>query len=325
MVWANDNKTLFYTTLDDIQRAGWVYRHRLGDDVANDKMMLEEPDKAFDIGLAKTGTKKYILAGYTSNETSEVRYLEASNPDGEFKIFEPRKQGVEYEIEDQKDRFLILTNEDAPNFKVMITPISAISKSNWKELVATNDSIKIDYVEVFKDFYVLFEREGGLRQIAVYDMKTNRRKVLDMPEPIYAVYPTFETEYASDILRYKYTSLTTPTTVYDYNMSTGDTKLMKRDFVGGGFNSDDYVSERLFATAKDGTKIPISVVHRKDVVKKRRSFSMATVLTATPLNPDSPRSDSVCSIGALSMPSLTFVAVVLWGGTGTTKASCSTR
>ena len=265
VVWSGDNKTLYYTTLDEIQRAGWVYRHRLGEDPENDKMMLEEPDKAYDISLSKTGTKKYILAQIESNETSEVRYLPTSDPNAEFKIFEPRNKDVEYEIEDQGNRFLILTNEDAPNFRLMSTPIAKTARANWKELVPHNDSVKIDYVEVFKDYYVLFERESGLRQIAVYDIKTNTRNVLKMPEPIYAVYPTFETEYASDVLRYQYTSLTTPTTIYDYNMKTGKTTMMKRNFVGGGFDPDNYVAERLFATAKDGTKIPISVVHRKDV------------------------------------------------------------
>jgi oligopeptidase B len=265
--WANDNKTLFYAIADEAWRTYKLFRHTLGEDPANDKLMYHEKDDAFFLDIGKSKSQKYLFLSLESMTTSEVHYLDADDPVGKFRVIHPRQHEMEYSVHHHDDQFYIVTNDDAKNFKLMRVPVSEPSKKNWKEVIPHRDSVKLDRIEVFRDFMVLYEREEGLRQIKINDFATGQIHKIEFPEPVYTCWGEWNPDYKSQLLRFNYASLITPNSVYDYNMKTKERELKKQKEVLGGYDPDEYQSERSFATADDGTRIPISMVYRKGMVK----------------------------------------------------------
>jgi len=266
-VWANDNTTLFYTTKDDTLRAYKIFRHVLGTDPAQDAEVYHEKDPTFSTAVYKTKSDQYLIIASYQTLSSEMRYLDANNPTGDFQIFQERERDHEYSISHYKDKFYIVTNWNAQNFRLMETEVNKTEKSNWKEVIPHRRDVLLNGMDAFEDYLVLSERKDGLRQIRVMTQSGDRDFYIDFKEEAYTAYPTNNPELDTEILRFSYSSLTTPRTVYDYNMRTGDRKLLKRQEVLGDFDPDDYHSERLSASARDGTKVPISLVYRKGLTK----------------------------------------------------------
>ena len=267
--WANDNKTIFYTVRNEVDNRPFkLFRHKLGTKQSADKLIFHEPDEMFWMGLGKTKSKKFLILNLGSHSTTENWILDADKPDGEFKLVAPRVDGVEYYLDHHGDKFYITTNENAQNFKLMTAPISKPSKDNWKEYIGHREDVTLEGIDVFKNYLVMFEREEGLVKIAVINLQTNDKHYVQFPEPVYSVEPSTNVDFNTNLLRYSYTSLVTPSSIYDYNMDTREATLLKQREVLGDFNPDDYQSERVFATGYDGAQIPMSIVYRKDMFKK---------------------------------------------------------
>jgi len=268
-VWAADNKTIFYTSKNPVTLLSEkIKRHVLGTNAAADVVVYEEKDPSNYIGVGKTKSEEYILIVSGATLSSEYRILPADQPMADFKVFQPRMKEVLYDLEHANGLFYIRTNMNAKNFKVMTSTESNTNVTSWSELVPHKDSILIEGLDVFKNYIMLSERKKGLTQIHVINTSTGAEHYLDFGEPSYAAYPMSTPEYNTDVIRYSYTSLTTPGSVFDYNMSSKEKKLMKQQEVVGGYNAEDYVTERLYATAKDGTKVPISIVYKKGFKKE---------------------------------------------------------
>ncbi|NLR61269.1 S9 family peptidase [Chitinophaga polysaccharea] len=268
--WANDNKTLFYARKDTVTlRADRIMRHTLG--TATDKEIYHEADETFDVAISKTKSGKYIVINSESTLSSESRVLDADKPNDAFHVFQPREKDMLYTIDHRDDKFYIVTNWEALNFRLMEAPLGKTSRQNWKELIPHRADVLLEGVELFKDFTVLEERKGGLTQIRVINDKTHTDKYLAFSEAAYTASVGNNPEMDSKELRYHYTSMITPNSVYDYNMETGKSELKRQQEVLGGYDPKDYASERLFATATDGTKIPISIVYKKTFEKNSKS------------------------------------------------------
>ncbi len=268
-VWAADNKTIFYTSKNPVTLLSEkIKRHVLGTNAAADVVVYEEKDPSNYIGVGKTKSEEYILIVSGATLSSEYRILPADQPMADFKVFQPRMKEVLYDLEHANGLFYIRTNMNAKNFKVMTSTESNTNVTSWSELIPHKDSILIEGLDVFKNYIMLSERKKGLTQIHVINTSTGAEHYLDFGEPSYAAYPMPTPEYNTDVIRYSYTSLTTPGSVFDYNMSSKEKKLMKQQEVVGGYNAEDYVTERLYATAKDGTKVPISIVYKKGFKKE---------------------------------------------------------
>jgi oligopeptidase B len=269
--WANDDKTVFYNTLDEAKRPYKLYRHTLGTDSKNDALVYHEKDEAFNLDLKKSKSKAYLFMLLESETTSEDWYLDASHPDGDFKIIQPRQHEMEYSVEQHGDKFYILTNDNAKNFKLMQAPITNPSKENWKEIIPNRDSVKIDNVEVFKNHLVVYERERGLKKIRITNLTDNQVHYVDFPEPVYTFWPERNPDFNTNLLRFDYTSLIIPRSVFDYDMDKRTRELKKQDEVLGGYNPSLYQSERIFAKASDGTLVPISLVYKKGMIKNSKN------------------------------------------------------
>lgn len=267
--WAADNKTVFYTLMDDTGRAFLIKKHVLGSDIAEDKTVYEEKDGQFWTGIGKSRNRKYLLISSSSSTTSEVRYLDAATPDGEFKIFRAREKGIEYGLICHDEYFYVLTNENAVNFKIMRTRTDAIATASWEEFMPARDNVLIDDMDEFAGHLVICEREEGLQKVRYIDCKSGEAKFIPFPEAVYSVTLDTNPEYNTTQLRYHYFSLTTPETVYDFDMATGKAELKKQTEVLGTFKSENYQSERIFAKATDGTLVPVSLVYRKDTHAKK--------------------------------------------------------
>ena len=271
VVWANDNQTLFYTRLDEAYRPHQVWKHRLGQDPSQDVMVFEEPDDAYYLSVGGTRSEAYIVVSFNSKVTSEVYVLDASQPDGDFRLVAPRQHGVEYAIahhpgdDRSDDRFYIVTNEEAVNFKLMVTPVDALAKQNWQTVIPHRPQVQLRSVDVFREHLVIYERQGGLPTIRVQNLTTGEETALDFPEPTYSVWSGAMPEFDNSILRFTYTSLITPSSVFDYDMNTHQRQLKKETPVLGGYDRSQYQSEWLMATAADGTAVPISLVYKKDM------------------------------------------------------------
>jgi len=265
--WANDNKTLFYTVKDKTLRPYRVYKHTLGTKVETDQLIYEETDPTFVSYVYKTKSNKFLVIGSQSTMTDEYRILEANNPDGEFRIFNKRIRGLEYSFSHQDDRFLIRTNYKATNFRLMECEDHTTSIENWTEVIPHNEEVLLEAVDAFADFFVLDERKNGLPQFRIVDIKNNKQHYLKFEEDDYYAFLHVNPEYNTHTLRYGYTSLKTPKTVFDYDIVSFDKTLKKQEEVVGGYNPDDYVSERLYAESRDGTQIPVSVVYKKGFKK----------------------------------------------------------
>ncbi|MDX6304221.1 MAG: oligopeptidase [Blastocatellia bacterium] len=264
LAWATDNKTLFYVTEDAVtKRNDKMFRHVLGSDKYD--LLYDEKDELFDIGVQRSRDKAVIMLAAASKTSTEFRYIPAGNPEAAWKTIIARQADHEYDVEHRGDLFYIRTNKGAKNFRVVTAPVSDPSEKNWKEFIAHRPAVKIEGVDLFKDYAALSEWENGLEQIEVVDFKTNRRSRIEFPEPVYAAGLSTNREFDSTVLRYNYQSLVTPSSVFDYDMKTGQATLLKQTDVPGGFDKANYKSERVFATASDGTKIPMSVVYKRSV------------------------------------------------------------
>jgi oligopeptidase B len=262
VMWATDNKTLFFTTEDAVtKRSDKFHRHVLGTDKTD--VVVEEKDEIFDLGAGRTRDKSMILIGSYAKTSSEFRYLPADQPMSEPKLIRAREAGHEYDVDHYGDNFYIRTNKGAKNFRVVSAPVSDPSEKNWKEFVPHQPAVKVDDITFFAGHGVVSEWEGGLQKLRVIDMKTKKSHRIKFPEPVYAASITVNREFNTPVVRYNYQSLVTPGSVFDYNMNTQQSTLLKETEVPGGFDRKNYVSERLFATATDGTKVPLSVVYRK--------------------------------------------------------------
>ncbi|WP_051349954.1 S9 family peptidase [Dyadobacter alkalitolerans] len=270
--WGNDNKTLFYTaTNPKTLLSEKIKRHTLGADSKKDAVVYAEKDNSNYIGVGKTKSEKYIIIASSATMSSEYRILDADKPEGDFEVFQPRMKNVLYDIDHQNDKFLIVTNKDALNFKLMETPLNKTGVENWKEVIPTRKDVLLEGIDVFKDFLVITERKNGLLQLRIRNIKTNAEHYVDFGEPAYMAYASSNPEFDSQNLRYVYTSLTTPNSVYDYNMETKGKELKKRQEVIGGYDPEQYVTERLYAEARDGVKVPISLVYKKGTVKSEKT------------------------------------------------------
>ena len=261
VAWATDNKTIFFTTEDAVtKRSDKFFRHVLGSDKTD--LIFEEKDELFDIGAGRSRDKAVILLGSESKTSTEWRYLPADAPAAGFKIISPREADHEYNVDHRGDLFYIRTNKGAKNFRVVTAPVQNPAQANWKELIAHRPKVKVEDIDLFADHLVLSEWEKGLQRIEILDFKTNKKRRVKFPEPVYSASLAQNREFATPVVRYNYQSLVTPSSVFDYNMNTGQATLLKETEVPGGFNRSNYKSERLFAIATDGTKIPLSVVYR---------------------------------------------------------------
>ncbi|NOR22268.1 MAG: prolyl oligopeptidase family serine peptidase [Candidatus Aminicenantes bacterium] len=266
--WANDNKTVFYILKDEeTLRSYKILRHVLGTDPSSDKEVFEEKDVTFSAYVYKSKSKKYLIIGSGSTLSDEYRFLDAGNPDGKFKIIQPREKGLEYSVDHYRDEFFIRTNYKAKNFRLMATPVNKTTKGNWKEVIPHRDDVLLQGFEIFKDFLVVNERKNGIPNLRIMRWDKKGEHYLDFEEEAYSAYIAYNPEFDTDVLRYGYTSMTTPRSVFDYNMNTKEKTLLKQQEVLGDFDSNNYHAERLYATARDGTKVPISLVYRKGLEK----------------------------------------------------------
>jgi oligopeptidase B len=264
IAWANDNRTLFYAMQDpETLRRYRIYRHVLGTDASEDALVYEETDEEFSSFVFRTKSKAYIMIGSFQTLSSEYRYMDANDPAGEFRILLPRERDHEYSVDHYEDHFYIRTNDGAKNFRLMRTPVSDTRKPAWEELIPHRDEVLLGGFEIFADQLVVSERKDGLTLLRVMPWDGSGEHYLDFGEPAYRASIGINPDFNTRVLRYNYTSLTTPNSVYDYDMETREQMLMKRDEVLGGFDPGDYVTERLSATASDGVKVPISLVYRK--------------------------------------------------------------
>jgi oligopeptidase B len=264
LTWANDNRTLFYAKQDPTTlRAYQIYRHVLGSDPAKDQLVFEETDETFAAYVFKTKSKKYLMIVSSHTLSQEYRYLETDNPTGTFSVFLPRERDHEYHLDHYQDRFLIRTNDHAKNFRLMATAVDKPSREHWHEIIPHRQDVFLGDFEIFKDYLVLEERKRGLNHLRVVPWSGSGEHYLEFDEPAYRVNLGTNLEFDTTLLRFEYTSMKTPLSVYDYNMVTRAKTLLKRDEVLGGFDADHYVTERLYARAPDGTEIPLSIVYRK--------------------------------------------------------------
>ena len=264
VVWAQDNKTLFYVTEDAVtKRSDKFYRHVLGTDKY--ELIYDEKDELFDIDAARSRDKQVIFLQSSSKTSTEVHYLPASQPNASFKVIIPRTPEHEYDVNHRDGLFYIRTNKGAKNFRVVTAPVSDPSEKNWKEFVAHRPAVKIEGVSLYKDHAVLPSWENGLQQLEVIDFKNDKRHRIKFPEPVYSAGLSNNREFNTNVVRFYYNSMVTPFSTFDYNMDTGKETLLKQTEVPGGFDRTNYKSERVFALASDGTKIPMSMVYRKGV------------------------------------------------------------
>jgi oligopeptidase B len=269
--WANDNKNLFYTFKNPVTLLSEkIKRHTLG--AAKDVIVYDEKDKSNYIGVSKSKNNKFIFISSNATMSTEIKMIDAAKPNEEFKIFQPRMKNVLYDVITLADKFLILTNKDsALNFKLMECSLNKTNSINWKEVIPHRKDVLLQGVEEFKDFIVINEVKDGLVQLCIQNLKDNSSHYLNFGEVAYTAYFGSNPDYTSTTLRYGYTSLTTPNSTYDYNLVTRDKKLMKQQEIIGGYDASQYVSERLYAIAIDGTKVPISLVYKKGFKKDGKS------------------------------------------------------
>lgn len=265
--WASDNKTFFYSRKDEqTLRPDRIYKHILGTNPDDDEVVYFEKDETFDVSVYKSKSRKYIMINSDSTMTSEYRYLLASKPNGKFKVFQKRTRGLEYSISHFEDHFYIVTNKDkATNFKLMKTPEDATSKENWVDLIPHREQVLVEAIDIFKDYLVVSERFNGLNQLKIMPWK-GKEYYLPFDSETYMAYTTTNIDFDTEILRYSYQSLATPSSVIDFNMRTKEkTVLKEQEVLGGTYDKSNYTEKRIWATAKDGIKVPISMIYKNGV------------------------------------------------------------
>jgi oligopeptidase B len=268
IAWANDNQTIFYTVEDEqTKRQYRMYRHSMNGPAGQDALVFEEADERFEVGVRKTRSGRYLLLESGSHTTSEFRYIDAAKPAAKWMVIAERQQGVEYYVDNHGDEFYIRANDKGRNFRLVKAPVSAPFKENWKEIIPVRPDVMLSGLEMFEDFYVLAERENGLPELTVVNLASGDKKRIAYTEPVYAAFPQVNREFKTKLFRYSYQSLVTPASVFDYDVEKHSSTLLKQTEVPGGYEPSKFTSERVWAAAQDGVKVPVSVVYRKDLKK----------------------------------------------------------
>ena len=265
--WANDNKTVFYASKNPVTlRNDKIYRHVLGTDPSEDELIYEEDDETFWTFVYKSKSDKYIIIGSYSTLTTEYRFLDAEQPRGEFKVIQERERGLEYSVAHYDGKFYILTNKDeAQNFKLMETPVEKTEKENWTDVIPHREDTLLEDISIFKDFLAIEERSEGLKKIRIRKWDGSEDFYLPFDEETYSATVYNNPEFETDLIRYSYNSMTTPNSVIDYNVKTKTKEIKKeQEVLGGKFDKDNYTSERIWATTRDGKRVAISMVRHKD-------------------------------------------------------------
>jgi oligopeptidase B len=264
IVWASDNQTVFYVARDAALRPHQVWRHRLGDRIDDAVLVYQEDDERFRVGVTRSKSGGFLFIDVASSVTSEVRVLEADNPTGEFRLVEPRQDQLLYSLDHHGDRFLVVTNaEGAVNFKLMEAPVSDPGASNWRDLIEHRDDVRLHEINVFRDWIVLAEQADAVPRVRVMNAASGEIREVDVPEEVSSTFVGENPEFNRSVLRFEYESMVTPHSTFDLDLDTWERTLIKREPVLGGFDSADYQSERQWASAPDGTRVPISVVYKK--------------------------------------------------------------
>src|SRR5690606_21776177 len=270
IVWANDNRTLFYSRQDpDTLRSFQIYRHVLGTSQADDVLVFQEDDDTFTCHVSKSKSRQYIFITSQSTVSTESRMLPADMPNAEPSLIQERIRDLEYTVEHYENDLLILTNDKgASNFKLVKTPLKATDKAHWIDLIPHREEVLLEGFEVFKEFLVLEERYNGLNRIQIRDWSSEASHYIDFDDPSYSAWIGHNPEFDSEVLRFGYNSLTTPASTYDYHIKTQEKVLLKQQEIVGGYDPSEYRSERIWATAEDGTQVPISLVYKVSLFTK---------------------------------------------------------
>ncbi len=264
VAWASDNKTLFYVTEDAVtKRPNKFFRHRLGQ--KEGELLYEEKDEQYDLSAARSRSRSYVFVFSSSKTTSEVRYVSTDRPQEAPKVLLPRREGHEYYVDHHSDLFYIRTNDKGKNFRLVTAPIKDPQEKNWQEVLPHRQDVMLEDIECFANFYIAIEREKGLPRMRVTEISSGQAHYIEFPEPVYSAFQSNNPEFNTDTFRFSYQSFVTPSSVYDYHMKTRQRELLKQQEVLGGYDPKLYQSERIYATATDGTKIPISLVYKKEL------------------------------------------------------------
>lgn len=288
IAWAENHQTIFYLTLDDTQRPDRVWRHRLGTSPKEDTLVYHEPDRAFHLSFYKSKSKAFIFLSAESKDTSELRVINADDSTHRAQLVMPRKKGIEYYFEHHDNRFVILTNDQAPNFRFMQTPVNAFDREHWTDFLPYEENRRIDDIQVFEKHVAIFERYRGLKNVRVLRFEDMDLHEISFPESAYTVQATGNREYQSPLLRFTYESPVTPESVFDYDMNSRTRTLLKRKEVPGDYSPDRYAVTRTQAQAPDKTSVPITLLHQKDVSRDRSHPLFLTAYGAyeIPYEPD---------------------------------------
>jgi oligopeptidase B len=265
--WSADNRIFFYVRTDAAIRPFQVWRHQLGTSAVHDVLVLQEDDEHFELSVELTKSERYIVITSSSQITSECRFLAGDDPTGEPRLVEPRRHGIEYSIDHQEDRFLILTNDGAQNFRLMAAPVSSPGLPTWTEVLPERPGVRLNFTDPHIGHVVLGQRSDGLQRLEVLDTATGDLHVVEQPDPAYTAFPGSDPNYDSPVMRFYYTSLTAPFAAIDYDMRTRQRTLVKEQPVRGGYDRANYVTERLWAKAADGVRVPMSVVYRRGLAR----------------------------------------------------------
>jgi oligopeptidase B len=263
-LWAADNKSLFLVTEDAVsKRSNKLFRHALGS--ASFDQIAEDKDELFDLAAGKTRDKKFVLLGSYSKDTTEISYLRADHPEDKFTVLAPRQKGHRYYVDHRGNLFYIRTNKYGRNFAIITAPDDEPSVKNWKVFIPHRDDVTIDDASLYGDFGVVVEHAKALTNVRIYNFQTQQWAVIPFPEPIYSVFPGGTPDFDSKTIRYSYQSFVTPSSVFDFDVASGKSTLLKQQEVLGAYDPKQYVSERQWATARDGTKVPISIVYKNEL------------------------------------------------------------
>jgi len=265
--WSADSKTFLYVRPDKAMRPYQVWRHELGTPISSDVLVLQENDERFELGVELTKSERYIIFTSSSQITSESRYLRSDDPAGEPILFEARRHGVEYSVDHQEDRFLILTNDGAHDFKLVAAPIDRPGREAWTDLVPEREGVRLNAIDVHINHVVIGQRSDGLQRLEVLDTRSGELHLVEQPDTTYTAYAGSNPVYESSVMRYFYTSLTAPWSSFDYDMDSRERTLVKEQPVRGGYNREDYITDRLWATSADGVRVPLSLVYRRDLAR----------------------------------------------------------
>lgn len=269
--WANDNKTVFYTKKDPVTlRSFQIYRHELGTDVSQDVLVYQEDDETFNVGIGKTKSKDYLLIASSSTMSDEWRFLDANTPGGEWQVIQPRERGLEYSVSQFESDFYIVNNQDAQNFKLSKAPIGNPGKAQWQDVIPHRADVLLEGITIFRDFLVVDERNNGLTKLRVMPWNDGEEHYIEFQDPAYTAYTSGNPEFNTQVLRFGYSSLTTPNSTYDYDMVSKERTLLKQqEVMDPSFDPANYTSERIMVPARDGVEVPVSIVYRKDLDRSK--------------------------------------------------------